>query len=135
MCQRDVSNPVQMRWETRAFSRISTGNLDIPSSCAMKDEATFKPLQANTSVFRITASLCPFQLRQQTQGPSQIPITEGRLLWRFLWEVGIHIQSKEGNQLTSLEDFRCTELSSCCCAETVVPLDCRRVSQGMSGVA
>ena len=69
-CQRNVRPPVQMRWEPRAFSRISTGNSDIPSSCVMKDEPTFKPLQANPSLFRVTASLCPFHLRQQTQGPS-----------------------------------------------------------------
>ena len=50
-CQRDVRPPVQMRWEPRAFLRISTGNSDIPSSCVMKDEAVFKPLQANPCVF------------------------------------------------------------------------------------
>ena len=104
-CQRDVRPPVQMTLEPRAFSRISTGNLDLPSSCAMKDEVIFKPLQANPSVFRVTASLCPFHLRQQIQGPSQIPIIEGSLLLRCLWEVVIPLQSKQGNQLSSLDDF------------------------------
>ena len=134
-CQRDMRPPVQMSWEPRAFSRISTGNSDILSSCAMKDEPAFKPLQANLSVFRVTASLCPFHLRQQTQGPSQITVTEGSLLLRCLREVGIPLQSKQGNQLASLDDFRCTELSSCCSAEIGVPLDLRRVSQRISGVA
>ena len=104
-CQRDMRPPVQMRWEPRAFSRISIGNSDIPSSCAMKDEPAFKPLQANPSVFRVTASLCPFHLRQQIQGPSQIPIIEGSLLLRCLWDVVIPLQSKQGNQLSSLDDF------------------------------
>ena len=36
--QRDVRPPVQMRWKTMAFSRVSTGDSDIPSSCEMKDE-------------------------------------------------------------------------------------------------
>ena len=44
-CQRDVRPPVQIRWEPRAFSRISTGNSVIPSSCPMKAEPAFKPLQ------------------------------------------------------------------------------------------
>ena len=43
--QRDVITPVQMRWRPPAFSRVSTGDSDIPSSCEMKDEPKFKPLQ------------------------------------------------------------------------------------------
>ena len=30
-----------------AFSRVSTGDSDIPLSCEMKDEPAFKPLQGN----------------------------------------------------------------------------------------
>ena len=44
-CQRDVRPPVQMRQGPRAFSRVSTGDSDIPSSCEIKDEPAFKPLQ------------------------------------------------------------------------------------------
>ena len=40
-CQRDVRAPVQMRWGTRAYSRVSTGDSDIPSSCEKKDEPAF----------------------------------------------------------------------------------------------
>ena len=36
-CQRDVIPPVQMRQRPTAFSRVSTGDSDIPSSCEMKD--------------------------------------------------------------------------------------------------
>ena len=42
--QRDVRPPVQMRQRPTAFSRVSTGYSDMPSSCGMKDEAKFKPL-------------------------------------------------------------------------------------------
>ena len=69
-CQRDVRTPVQMRWGPRAFSMFSTGNSAIPSFCEMKDEPAFKPLQGNPAFFQVRASRCPFQLRQQTQGPS-----------------------------------------------------------------
>ena len=50
-CQRDVRPPVQMRRRPSAFSRVSTGDSDIPSSCEMKDGAAFKPLQGNPAFF------------------------------------------------------------------------------------
>ena len=127
--------PVQMRKETRAFSRVSTGDSDIPSSREKKNEPAFKPLQGNPAFFQVRASRCPFHLRQQTQGPSHIPIAEGSLLLRCLWKVGIPLQLRPGNQLSSLDDLGCTELSSSCSAEIGVPLDLRWVSQGISGVA
>ena len=49
--QRDVRPPVQMRWKPMAFSRVSTGVSDIPSSCKMKEEPEFKPLQGNRAFF------------------------------------------------------------------------------------
>ena len=50
-CLRDVIPPVQMRRRPTAFSRVSTGNSDIPSSCEMKDVPEFKPLQGNPVFF------------------------------------------------------------------------------------
>ena len=49
--QRDVSPPIQMRQRTMAFSRVSTGDSDIPSSCEMKHEPEFKTLQGNPAIF------------------------------------------------------------------------------------
>ena len=49
--QRDVRLPVQMRRKPMAFSRISTGDSDMPSSCEMTDEPEFKPLQGNRAFF------------------------------------------------------------------------------------
>ena len=37
-CQRDLRPPVHMRRRPRAFSRVSTVDSVIPSSCEMKDE-------------------------------------------------------------------------------------------------
>ena len=51
MCQKDVRPSVQKRWRTMAFSRVSTGDSVIPSSCEMKYEPSFKPLQANPAFF------------------------------------------------------------------------------------
>ena len=49
--QSDVRTPVQMRRTPMAFSRVSTGDSDMPSSCEMKDEPEFKPLQGNREFF------------------------------------------------------------------------------------
>ena len=49
--QRDVRPPVQMRRTPMAFSRVSTGDSDMPSSCEMKDDHEFKPLQGNRALF------------------------------------------------------------------------------------
>ena len=49
--QRDVRPPVQMRRKPMAFCRVSTGDSNKPSSCEMKDEPEFKPLQGNRAFF------------------------------------------------------------------------------------
>ena len=48
--QRDVRPTVQM-WTPMAFYRVSTGHSDMPSSCEMKDEPEFKPLQGIRAFF------------------------------------------------------------------------------------
>ena len=47
----DVIPPIQMRRRTMDFSRVSTGDSDIPSSCEMKHEPKFKTLQGNPAFF------------------------------------------------------------------------------------
>ena len=49
--QMDVRPSVQKRLRTMAFSRVSTGDSDIPSSCDLKDEPAFKALQGNLAFF------------------------------------------------------------------------------------
>ena len=51
MCQRDVRPSFQKTLRTMAFSRVSTGDSDIPSSCEMKDEPAFKALQRKPAFF------------------------------------------------------------------------------------
>ena len=97
MCQKDVSPSVQKRWRTMAFSRVSTGDSVIPSSCEMKYEPAFKLLQGKPVFFSVRAHWGTFHLRQKTQNPSHIPISEGRLLLSCLWKVGLPLQSKTGN--------------------------------------
>ena len=134
-CQRDVQVPVQMRRETRAFSRVSTGDSNIPSSCEMNNETAFKPLQGNPASFLVRASQCPLHLREQYQCPSHIPIADGSLLLRYLWKVDIPPQLKLGNQGSFQDDVGCKGLYSYYCAEISVPLYLRQNFQGISGVA
>ena len=49
--QMDVRPSVQKKLRTMAFSRVSTGDSDIPSSCEMKYEPAFKALQGNLAFF------------------------------------------------------------------------------------
>ena len=123
---------IQMRRKTKAFSRVSTGDSDIPSSCEMKHEPEFESLQGNPAVFWVRISGVPFQLRQKTQGPSHIPIAEGKLHLRCWWKVGSNRQSKTGNQLSTWDNMGCMELSSSCFTDINIHIDLRRVSQGIS---
>ena len=49
--QMDVMPSVQKTLRTMAFSRVSTGDSDNPSSCEMKDEPAFKALQGKPAFF------------------------------------------------------------------------------------
>ena len=53
---------------------------------------------------------------------------------RCLSKVGIPLESKPRNQLSSRDDLGYMELSSSCCAELGVPLDLGQCSWGISGV-
>ena len=49
--KRDVIPHVQMRRKPMAFSRVSTGDSDLPSSCETKHEPGFKTLEGNPALF------------------------------------------------------------------------------------
>ena len=49
--QMDVRPSVQKSLRTMAFSSVSTGYSDIPSSCEVKDEPAFKALQGKPAFF------------------------------------------------------------------------------------
>ena len=88
---------VQKTLRTMAFSRVYTGDSDIPSSCEMKNEPAFKALQGKPAFFWVRASRGPLYLRQKTQSRSPINISEGRLILKCLWKAGVPLQSKTGN--------------------------------------
>ena len=78
-----------MKLGPSALSRDSTENSDIPLSSEMKDEPSFNSLQGNPTFFRVKESQYPLHVSQQIPGPSHIPIAEGILLFRCLWEGGL----------------------------------------------
>ena len=47
----NVRPSVQKRLRTLAFSRVYTGDSDIPSFCDMKDEPTFQALQGKPAFY------------------------------------------------------------------------------------
>ena len=49
--QKDVRPSVKKRFRNMAFSRVSTGDSDNPSSCEMKDEPAFKALSRKPAFF------------------------------------------------------------------------------------
>ena len=49
--QMDMRPYVQKRLRTMAFSRVSPGDSDMPSSCEMKDEPAFKALHGKPAFF------------------------------------------------------------------------------------
>ena len=130
--QSDVIPPIQMRQRSTPFYMVCTGDSYIPSSCEMKHEPEFKPLEGNPAFFWVRVSRGSFHLRQKMQGPSHIPIAEGKLHFRCWWKVGSNLQSKTGNQLSTWDDMWCIELSSSCCTDINIYIDLRRVSQRIS---
>ena len=48
---RDMRPLVQMTLTATAFSRVSTRDSDMSSSCEMKDDPEFSPLQGNRAFF------------------------------------------------------------------------------------
>ena len=85
---RDVMPPVQMRLGPRAIYGDCSEDSYIPLSCEMKVEPAIKQLQGNPTFFRVSESLYPLHVRQQIQGPSHIPIAEGRLHLSCCGKVG-----------------------------------------------
>ena len=100
-----------MRLGSRAFSRDCTENSDIPLSFEMKDESAFKPLQGNPTFFQFRESWYSLHVTQQIQGPSHIPIAEGRLLFRCCGNVAYLFNRMLGNS-SPRDDMECMELSS-----------------------
>ena len=131
-CQIDIIPPVQIRRRPAPFSRVSTGDSDIPSSCEMPHEPEFKPLQGSPTFFWVSFSRGPFHLRQKSLRPSHEPIAEGKLNLRCWWKVGSNLQSKTGYQLSTWDDMGCMELSTSCCTDINIHIDLRWVSHGIS---
>ena len=106
----DVRPPVHLRLGHRAFSRDCTEYADIPLYCEKKDKPAFKPLQGNLTFFRVRKSRYPLHVTQQIQGPSHIPIAEGRLVLRCCGKVAYLFNRILGIS-SPQDDMGCMELS------------------------
>ena len=69
-CQSDMIPSVQMSRRPTAFYRVYTGDSDIPSSCVMKHEPKFKPLQGNPDFFWVR----PLTLHSTLERKHRVPL-------------------------------------------------------------
>ena len=95
--QRDVRPPVQRRKRPRAFSMVSTGDSYISSSCEMKYEPTFKPLQGNPAFFESGQ----LEIHSTWGRKNRVPLTYlllrevsswgacGKYAYLFIWKQGM----------------------------------------------
>ena len=79
--QSDVIPPIQMRWRAMAFSRVSRGDSDIPSSCDMKHEPKFKPLQGYPAFVRVR----PLALNSTWDRKHRVPLSYLLLIENSSW--------------------------------------------------
>ena len=70
-CQSDMIPPVQLRQRPSPFLWVSTGDSDIPSSCDMKHEPKFKPLQGNPAFFWVR----PLAVHSTWERKHRVPLT------------------------------------------------------------
>ena len=71
-CQSDMIPPFQMRRRRTAFSRVSTGDSDIPSSCDMKHEPKCHPLHGNPAFFWVR----PLAVHSTGDRKNRVPLRE-----------------------------------------------------------
>ena len=90
-----------------AFSRVSTGDSDIPSSCEMKQEPEFKPMQGNwassrvdfgyTEIFHIpVVTSVFFKTCEGFLGDSLYFVKQIKASYLFNWEQGITLHAMRG---------------------------------------
>ena len=82
-CQSDMIPPVQKRRGPTAFSRVSTGDSDIPSYCDMNYEPKFKPLQGNLAFFCVK----PLAVHSTGDRKYRVPLTYLLLRENSTWGV------------------------------------------------
>ena len=133
-CQRDVTPSVQKTWRTMAFSRVSTGDSDIPSSCEMKDEPAFMHRgKAGLLLSQGISGSIPLQA-ENTESLSHTYFG-GKAPLEVLVESWLTSSVEYRESFTSPDDMGCTEDSSSCSTQIDDPLYLRRFSQGISRVS
>ena len=106
-CQSDVIPPVQKRQRPTAFSSVSTGDSDILSSCDMKHEPKFKPLQGNPALFWVR----PLVIHSTWDRKHRVLLTYLLLRENSTWGVG----GKLANLFSQRQGIS-SHLETICCA-------------------
>ena len=105
-CQSDVTPPVQMRQWPTAFSRISTWGSDISSSCDMKHEPKFKPLQENPPFFWVRLLAVHSTWDKKHRVPLTYLLLRENSTWGA-WEKLAHLSSQRQGISSHLETICC----------------------------
>ena len=116
------------------FSKVSTGDSDIPSSCEMKDEPTFKALQGSRTSFESGhIGVHSTWGRKHRVALIYLFLREG-FSWGACGELAYLFSGRQGVILI-LRSMGCKEVSSSFSTVIDDPLYLRRFSQGISRVS
>ena len=133
-CQRDLRISVQKRLRTIAFSRVSTRDSDIASSCEMKDEPAFMHCRESQPSFE-SEHLGVHSIwgrKQESLSPTYFC---GKAPLEVLVENWLTSSVEDRESFSSIDDIWCTEVSSSCSTEIDDPLYLRGFSLGIYRVS
>ena len=85
-----------------SFSRVCTGDSDMPSSCEMKEEPEFKPLQGNWAFFE-SGPLWSIPLETEKTGSLSHPYCLGKTPLEVLVESWLTSSVKDRQSALILE--------------------------------
>ena len=117
-----------------AFSRVSTGDSDIPPSCEMKDGLHLRHCRESQPSFceDISGSII---LEAENTELLSLTYFSVKAPLEVLVESWITSSVEDRVSFSSTDDRVCTEISSSCSTEIDDPLYLRRFSQGISRVS
>ena len=92
--------PLELRWGTRNFSQVATGESYLPSSCEGKLRVPFELLQRNQALSRVEGELTVLSTCGEKHGvPLDLRCGSGDNFQVATWESGLH--SRSGSHVSS----------------------------------
>ena len=130
-CQRDVRLLFEMRWRSKAFCRVFSGDSDILSSCDMNSEQALRLCSEIWPSFESGHLGVHFAWSIKHRVPLTYIFLRENSSWGACGKLAYLFSRRQGIILIR-DDMGCTEHSSTCSTEIDDPLYVRRLSQGVS---